>query len=372
MRIFSLLVSAFIAAGVVALNEAIPAELLWLYSIYTAEYKVIPAENRKIAPGCVHNAANFPPNPKNPNPASAAAAAKAEEAAFLAEVMAAGLEAGICAFDEFVKYVGTRQSFRKWEYDKAGHTINPTWGRTRTKAAAAAHQDDITGPDGTTVKEEPIKLLMDFDQLFPGLFTGRTQPWADAVKEGSTRFQAVREAAPDDSFVKGLVSKAQAYIKFAHQVRLKDGAAFFKTRLVAFLQQLDTAFATRYLNALRYKETVINPPGGTTRYGLIVEVDYEATVAALGPGTTIPPDFQRNLNDMNTAFAESEQTVAHNDVIEAMHEHTDSLATDPTVCAARKRSITTWKGVRRRLGRAVFPPHHRHLQQPIRMPTLLK
>ena len=48
---FTLWLYAF-TTGVQALNQAVPYELLYMYSVYKAEYRVFPAGARTVASGC--------------------------------------------------------------------------------------------------------------------------------------------------------------------------------------------------------------------------------------------------------------------------------------------------------------------------------
>ncbi|RDW91204.1 hypothetical protein BP5796_02369 [Coleophoma crateriformis] len=73
---------------VLDLNAATPWETMYFYSVYKAELAA-GVSTKTTGGGCVHSVSNFPAGEDN----------------YKTYIAAAGFAAGICAYDEFVKFI---------------------------------------------------------------------------------------------------------------------------------------------------------------------------------------------------------------------------------------------------------------------------
>jgi hypothetical protein len=74
---------------------------------------------------------------------------------YAADVAAAGMAAGICTFDEFVKHVGEQQAYRNYYNTDKGSTINPDFDDMLEKFQTAAKGQPPRSPFAV----DPSKLL---------------------------------------------------------------------------------------------------------------------------------------------------------------------------------------------------------------------
>lgn len=192
MKLLSFLVIwvSCLLSRVLALNTAVPYQLLYFYYGYKIEFASLPAAERMIAPTCRHRA----------KPGTA------EGVAVEAAIAAQGLP-GICTFGEFALEVLGKQSAK--HYTGTGLTIDP---------------DSSAAKDLPT--DKTIKLRMS-TKLIRG--TVKQPPLKDMLDSVTKQIQTSRSraaASPDiSSKVTALLAKAAGYVRIITQWRLEDMAS---------------------------------------------------------------------------------------------------------------------------------------------------
>ncbi|KAI4595345.1 hypothetical protein KJ359_007020 [Pestalotiopsis sp. 9143b] len=275
MRISESLLWLCAATGAIALNTAQPGELMWAY--------------------------------------------RTDETAFLAAATAAGME-GICAFDEFAKYIGDT-SWASYAYDKIGHSLRPDFKLLRTKIVNYA----TVGGKKT--------LLQDFDKMYPGKWStapGVVTPFSDCVDAVSDTMHDARSALTDtDTVMSALVTDD----------RENDMANNLKKWAN---KNLDTG---KWATAVKRTLKPFNIPFTSTKAADINELDFAATLAAQKTENGVTSDIwtaaeKTQLQQSLANYKAQQVTVLHDDVIDSMHTETDRLATSVAGCSvAKKRDV---------------------------------
>ncbi|KAK6223389.1 hypothetical protein LQW54_000507 [Pestalotiopsis sp. IQ-011] len=325
MRISDSLLWLCAATGAIALNTAQPGELMWAYTAYKAEYRAWKKgliSTRTLAAGCSHEASHWTDS-----------TAGTDETAFLAAATAAGME-GICAFDEFAKYIGDT-SWASYAYDKIGHSLRPDFKLLRTKIVNYA-----------TVGDKKT-LLQDFDKMYPGKWStapGVVTPFSDCVDAISDTMHDARSALTDaDTVMSALVTDGAAYNTFAHNVRLQDRENDMANNLKKWANRnLDTG---TWATAVKRTLKPFNIPFTSTKAADINELDFAATLAAQKTENGVTSDIwtaaeKTKLQQSLADYKALQVTVLHDDVIDSMHAETDRLATSVAGCSvAKKRAV---------------------------------
>lgn len=192
MKLLSFLVIwvSCLLSKVLALNTAVPYQLLYFYYGYKIEFASLPAAERMISPTCRHRA----------KPGTA------EGAAVEVAIAAQGLP-GICTFGEFVLNVLGKQTGK--HYTGTGLTIDPD---------SSAAKDLPT--DKTIKLRMSTRLIRDNEKQLP------LKNMIDAVTKQIQTSRSRAAASPDiSSKVTALLPKAAGYVRIITQWRLEDMAS---------------------------------------------------------------------------------------------------------------------------------------------------
>ncbi|KAF3003246.1 hypothetical protein E8E14_000703 [Neopestalotiopsis sp. 37M] len=177
--------------------------------------------------------------------------------------------AGICAFDEFAKYIGDT-SWASYTFDKDGHSLRPDFKKIRTK---------IINYGSTGGKKT---LLQDFDKMYPNKWTpapGEVVAWSKCVDAISDTLQGARRVLTDSDTVMGsLLTDAKAYNEYAHQVRLQDRENDVQNYMKRWANQ--NTGTGKWLASVVRNARSFNIPFTNTKVADINEIDFEATLNA--------------------------------------------------------------------------------------------
>jgi hypothetical protein len=294
MRIQFLLLGIFASLKVLALDQAVPWEMMYFYAAYKAEWLAFQGgSQRQIATNC---------RPGSAYPGSN----------FITESEKLGLK-GMCSFDDFVKHVGTQRTFLEYPRTLEGNTwaFDTLWTALQAKFIG---------------KKTANSFKYDFQKLLPkaGLPTGKTA-YPQVIKTLGNCLQIARDASP--ALVDPVAAVAGEFIRITHQLRIGNTVGFEVDAVNAFLALSDSFPFTKKFKA----STTIRPPGQNT--GSLSaynnELDIDATMT-LGPdgqpnGSTKP---QRNAFTRYHAdeYTQKDKVKIHADVIQAYASVKDLLS----------------------------------------------
>ncbi|RDW60712.1 hypothetical protein BP6252_12095 [Coleophoma cylindrospora] len=256
---------------VLALNAATPWETMYFYSVYKAELAA-GVSTKTTGGGCVHSASNFPAGEDN----------------YKTEIAAAGFTAGICTYDEFVKFIGDSQGWADYKYTTDGATINPDWAKIKAKLESSTVKI-TTGKS----KGNPKPYMHDVARLLTQVTSTKVLPMPVIMKTISDGMQTARAAFAalegvsnelTTSFTKA-VDDARTHLKIAQQIRVADAARYLNTAAAGYIS--GTPFATTSV-----QQDILAPDGTTVLQTWTDEANYDAMLAA---APTATDDDKKNL-----------------------------------------------------------------------------
>ncbi|KFY49142.1 hypothetical protein V495_00698 [Pseudogymnoascus sp. VKM F-4514 (FW-929)] len=272
----------FLVNEVLALNTAVPYQLLYFYYGYKIEFSSLPAAERKIAVKCIHRA----------KPGTA------EGAAVEAAIAAQGLP-GICTFGEFALHVLGKQSGKL--YTGTGITIDP---------------DSSAAKDFPTNEENGLRMSTKI------LSDNKPRALKDVIDVVTKQIQMSRSraaASPDvSSKVTALLTKATGYVRIIVHWRLQDMASL---KGVEF----------RKANPDWVKFIVMNKVDTFDLDGKKVLSSYEDIDIGktINAGTTLPAEEKDKLEAWSKKYTELNTVQNHQTLIDTLNDTTTKLNGTP-------------------------------------------
>ncbi|KFX89522.1 hypothetical protein V490_06963 [Pseudogymnoascus sp. VKM F-3557] len=267
---------------VLALNTAVPYQLLYFYYGYKIEFSSLPAAERKIAVKCTHRA----------KPGTA------EGAAVEAAIAAQGLP-GICTFGEFALHVLGKKSGKL--YTGTGITIDPDSSAAKdfpTNEANGLRMSTTILPGET---QRPLKVII------------------DAVTKQIQISRSRAAASPDVlSKVTALLTKATGYVRIIVQWRLQDMASL---KGVDFREK-----NSKWVEFIVMNKVDTFDLDGKKVLSSYEDIDIGKTINA---GTTLSAEDKEKLETWSKAYTDLDKVQNHQTLIDTLNDTTTKLNGTP-------------------------------------------
>jgi hypothetical protein len=325
MRLHFLLLGLVAGLEVLALDAATPWEMQYFYAAYKAEWLAgLDGSQRQIATQCKRSTTH-------PFPSSD----------FDTQAALAGVT-GMCSFDDFVKHVGTDETFRRYIYTAEGNmwNIDQYWKTLMDKF-------NLYRMPGSA---KELRYAYDFQKLLPkGGFSDRLNAYPPAIAGVANALQTARDtvaALPnqDDDGVKAKVAAVEAqaanakeYSRVTQGVRTADSVRYPPMTVNQYLRTTAGSAFT-----LWNKDPVaVKPPApyDTEAFNVVTynnEVDFDKTLttnaAGADNGTKGPQKnaFKRFFAAGQAQFADIIRN--HANVIQAYKQVVDLVTKNKAGC----------------------------------------
>ncbi|KAE9377718.1 hypothetical protein N431DRAFT_527760 [Stipitochalara longipes BDJ] len=315
MRLHFLLLGLFAGLEVLALNTALPWEIMGYYAAYKAEWLAgLTGAQRMIATQCKRNTKKIDGSDFDEGAKNAGLPVDANGFSLM------------CSFDDFVKFIGDADDFDRYYATKEGTMwdFDQQWSAIADKFRAA---------------RKPAPFQIDLQKLLPkGGFTGVKEEYAPAVKQIANALQAARAAAPAaaQAVINALVGHASEYARIAQQYRSQDGAHYPTDTINAYFNDLQRG-GNRNPFTLVMKDQVNIPrpapyAGNLGNYNNEADFDATLTSGRNAQPSAKPEEYGKFRTYYKKNYLSSPETIEHNTLIQAFVQVKDMYDRPDTTC----------------------------------------